>query len=82
MSYGLSIQSWPSGHAKDSEEAIKFTQLEGIDCLIEKFPIDKANDAYSESILYQDGGLGRMTNCLLDAMLSGKVRFRSVIVFE
>jgi len=47
LAYGLSIQSWPSGHAKDSAEAIKFTELEGIECLIEKFPIEKANEAYS-----------------------------------
>ncbi|ROV90519.1 hypothetical protein VMCG_09841 [Cytospora schulzeri] len=43
---GLSVQSWPSGHARDSEEAIQFTELHGIDCMIEKFPLAKANEAY------------------------------------
>ncbi|KAK0616528.1 chaperonin 10-like protein [Immersiella caudata] len=47
LAYGLSIQSWPSGHAKDSEEAVKFTELAGIDCLIEEFPIERVNDAYN-----------------------------------
>ncbi|ROW05640.1 hypothetical protein VSDG_00690 [Cytospora chrysosperma] len=46
LRYGLSVQSWPSGHATDSEEAIQFTELQGIDCLVEKFPLAKANDAY------------------------------------
>ncbi|KAK3314408.1 chaperonin 10-like protein [Apodospora peruviana] len=44
---GLSIQSWPSGNARDSEDAIKFTQLEGINCMVETFPLEKANDAYN-----------------------------------
>ena len=47
--YGLSVQSWPSGHATDSEEAIEFTELKDIDCMIEKFPLEKANDAFSNS---------------------------------
>ena len=45
--YGLSVQSWPSGHATDSEEAIAFTELKEIDCMVEKFPLTKANDAFS-----------------------------------
>lgn len=45
--YGLSVQSWPSGHATDSEEAIAFTELKDIDCMVEKFPLAKANDAFS-----------------------------------
>lgn len=44
--YGLSIQSWPSGHATDSEEAIEFTELENINCMVEKFPLARANDAF------------------------------------
>jgi D-arabinose 1-dehydrogenase-like Zn-dependent alcohol dehydrogenase len=42
---GLSIQAWPSGHALDSEEAIAFAQVHGVQCMIEKFPLDKANEA-------------------------------------
>ncbi|KAL8838906.1 MAG: hypothetical protein Q9170_001943 [Blastenia crenularia] len=43
---GLSVSSWPSGHAMDSEEAISFAQLHNVNCMIEKFPLEKANDAY------------------------------------
>lgn len=46
LRYGLSVQSWPSGHALDSEEAIQFTELKNIDCMVEKFPLAKANDAF------------------------------------
>ncbi|KAI4186224.1 MAG: hypothetical protein L6R41_003611 [Letrouitia leprolyta] len=44
---GLSVQSWPSGHATDSEEAIEFTEIKKIDCMVEKFPLAKANDAFN-----------------------------------
>ncbi|KAJ4286595.1 hypothetical protein N0V88_007957 [Collariella sp. IMI 366227] len=60
---GLSVHAWPTGHSLDMEETIQFSQLQDVDCLIEKFPLEKANEAY-------------------DAMLSGKVRFRSVLVME
>ena len=43
---GLSVTSWPSGHATDSEEAIAFARLHNIKCMIEKFPLEKANEAY------------------------------------
>ena len=46
--YGLSVQSWPSGHATDSEEAIEFTELENINCMVEKFPLARANDAFGK----------------------------------
>ena len=45
---GLSVTSWPSGNARDAEEAIQFTALQGVDCVIEKFPLEKANEAYGE----------------------------------
>ncbi|XXG95741.1 hypothetical protein Hte_002011 [Hypoxylon texense] len=63
LTYGTSVQVWPCGHATDSEDTIRFTQRTGIDCMIEKFPLDRANDAFNH-------------------MLSGKVRFRSVITME
>ncbi|KAI2635715.1 putative alcohol dehydrogenase [Hypomontagnella submonticulosa] len=50
LKYGVSVQSWPCGHATDSEEAIQFTQLSNVDCMIEKFPLDKANDAYNHML--------------------------------
>ncbi|CAJ2514121.1 Uu.00g022400.m01.CDS01 [Anthostomella pinea] len=43
---GISIQAWPCGHARDSEEAIAFVELQNIDCMIEKFPLDQAQKAY------------------------------------
>ena len=46
--YGLSVHSWPSGHSIDSEEAIAFTELENIKCMVEKFPLEKCNDAVGE----------------------------------
>ena len=59
----LSVTGWPSGHALDSEEAIAFAQTHGVKCLIEKFPLEKANEA-------------------MEHMLSGKVRFRSVLTMD
>jgi D-arabinose 1-dehydrogenase-like Zn-dependent alcohol dehydrogenase len=42
---GLSIVAWPSGHAADSEDAISFAQVHGVKCMVEKFPLEKANEA-------------------------------------
>lgn len=41
----LSVHGWPSGHALDSEEAIEFARVHDVKCMIEKFPLDKANEA-------------------------------------
>ena len=48
IQYGLSVHSWPSGHSIDSEEAIQFTEMENVNCMVEKFPLEKANDAYGK----------------------------------
>lgn len=58
-----SVCGFPSGHALDSEEAIAFTQLHGIKCMIERFKLSEAQKAF-------------------DHMLSGEVRFRSVLVMD
>ncbi|KAI4196906.1 MAG: hypothetical protein LQ348_002229 [Seirophora lacunosa] len=47
---GLSVTCWPSGHATDSEEAISFARLHGVKCMIEKFPLEKANEAYEHML--------------------------------
>ncbi|KAL2049423.1 hypothetical protein ABVK25_010327 [Lepraria finkii] len=60
---GTSVHGWPSGQALDCEEAVDFAQLHNVNCMIEKFPLEKANEAY-------------------DHMMSGKVRFRSVLVMS
>jgi len=41
-----SIRGWPSGTAKDSEDALKFYQQQKINCMVETFPLDKAQEAY------------------------------------
>ena len=42
---GLSVNGWPSGHALDSEEAIRFAQHQDVQCMCEEFPFEKANEA-------------------------------------
>lgn len=42
---GLNVAGWPSGHAQDSEDAIAFAQTHGVKCMVEKFPMSKANEA-------------------------------------
>jgi len=56
----VSVSGFPSGHALDSEEAIAFTKLHGIKCMVEPFSLDDAQKAF-------------------DHMMSGEVRFRSVL---
>ncbi|KAJ5569500.1 alcohol dehydrogenase [Penicillium hispanicum] len=46
ISKGLSVHGWPSGHALDSEEAIQFTELQDVKCMVQTFPLDRANEAY------------------------------------
>jgi D-arabinose 1-dehydrogenase-like Zn-dependent alcohol dehydrogenase len=60
---GVSVHGWPSGHARDSEEAIEFAQSQNVNCMVEKFSLDEAQKA-------------------LDRMLSGKVRFRAVLMMD
>ncbi|KAJ4512372.1 hypothetical protein HRR83_006887 [Exophiala dermatitidis] len=47
---GLSLTAWPSGHALDSEEAIEFAQVHKVNVMIEKFPLDKANEALEKMV--------------------------------
>lgn len=42
---GIKVRGWPSGHALDSEEAIRFAQHQDVNCMVEKFPLEKANEA-------------------------------------
>jgi hypothetical protein len=48
---GLAVHAWPTGHATDMEETIKFTQLQDVDCMIQKFPLEKANEAFGEHLV-------------------------------
>jgi len=45
-----SIQGWPSGTAKDSEETLAFCARFGVRPLIETFPLDRAGEAYERMI--------------------------------
>lgn len=42
---GLSVWGWPAGHSLDCEEAIDFAEKQGVRCMVEKFPLDKVEDA-------------------------------------
>jgi D-arabinose 1-dehydrogenase-like Zn-dependent alcohol dehydrogenase len=40
------LQGWASGTAADSEDTMKFAALTGIRAMIEKYPLEKVNEAY------------------------------------
>lgn len=46
----LTVRGWPSGHALDSEEAVQFARQNEVRCLVEKFPLAKANEAMEHMI--------------------------------
>jgi D-arabinose 1-dehydrogenase-like Zn-dependent alcohol dehydrogenase len=41
------VQGWPSGIATDSEDTLRFAELSGVRPMIEKFPLEKVNEAYA-----------------------------------
>jgi len=41
-----SIQGWPSGTGKDSEDTLKFSKLTGVVPHVEVFPLEKVQEAY------------------------------------
>jgi D-arabinose 1-dehydrogenase-like Zn-dependent alcohol dehydrogenase len=43
-----SVVGWPSGTAKDSEDTLNFSALTGVRPMIEKYPLEKAADAYEQ----------------------------------
>ena len=45
-----SIQGWPSGTAKDSEDTLQFSTLTGVRPMIERYPLEKAAEAYDQMI--------------------------------
>jgi D-arabinose 1-dehydrogenase-like Zn-dependent alcohol dehydrogenase len=42
----LSIQGWPSGHAKDSEDTLRFCARSGVRPMVETFPLERAAEAF------------------------------------
>src|SRR5580658_5536897 len=45
-----SIQGWASGIATDSEDTMQFSALSGVRPMIEKYPLEKAAEAYEQMI--------------------------------
>ncbi|EED82256.1 predicted protein [Postia placenta Mad-698-R] len=43
----LSVRGWPSGVAPDSEDCVKFAKVHGIRTMVQKFPLEKAEEAYN-----------------------------------
>ena len=43
-----SIQGWPSGTAKDSEETLAFSALSGVRPMIERYSLEKAAEGYEQ----------------------------------
>lgn len=39
------VQGWPSGHILDSEEAIRFVMLHGVECVMETYPLAETQKA-------------------------------------
>jgi len=44
------IQGWPSGSAIDWEDTLKFSVLTGVRPMIERYPLEKVNEAYQQMI--------------------------------
>ncbi len=42
------IQGWPSGSAIDSEDTMRFSFLSGVRPMIERYPLEKAAEAYAQ----------------------------------
>jgi D-arabinose 1-dehydrogenase-like Zn-dependent alcohol dehydrogenase len=45
-----SVRGWASGAAMDWEDTLKFSALNGVRPMIEKYPLEKAADAYDQMI--------------------------------
>ena len=45
-----SAQGWPGGTAKDSEDTLRFSSLSGVRPMIERYPLEKAAEAYDQMI--------------------------------
>jgi D-arabinose 1-dehydrogenase-like Zn-dependent alcohol dehydrogenase len=45
-----SVQGWPSGTAKDSEETLRFSVAAGVHPMIERYPLARAQEAYQQMI--------------------------------
>jgi len=41
------IQGWPSGTARDSQDTLEFSKFAGVRPMIEKYPLEKVNEAFA-----------------------------------
>ncbi len=44
------IRGWASGTAKDSQDTLEFSALSGVRPMVERYPLEKAADAYNQMI--------------------------------
>lgn len=58
---GASFHGWPSGHALDSEEAIRFAQTHSVKCHIERYPLSDVQKAVDSLV----AGKPRFRNVLV-----------------
>ncbi|KAH6887748.1 chaperonin 10-like protein [Thelonectria olida] len=61
VSKGASVHGWPSGHALDSEEAIRFAMVHDVKCMVERFPLSQVQEAVDGLI----AGKPRFRNVLI-----------------
>jgi D-arabinose 1-dehydrogenase-like Zn-dependent alcohol dehydrogenase len=47
---GRSLQGWPSGIPTDSEDTLRFSEMTGVRPMIEKYPLEKASEAYARML--------------------------------
>jgi D-arabinose 1-dehydrogenase-like Zn-dependent alcohol dehydrogenase len=45
-----SVRGWASGTAKDSQDTLEFSALSGVRPMIERYPLQKAAEAYDQMI--------------------------------
>ena len=44
------IRGWASGTGKDSQDTLEFSALSGVRPMIERYPLEKAAEAYDQMI--------------------------------
>jgi D-arabinose 1-dehydrogenase-like Zn-dependent alcohol dehydrogenase len=44
------IRGWASGTARDSQDTLEFSVVSGVRPMIERYPLEKAADAYQQMI--------------------------------
>jgi D-arabinose 1-dehydrogenase-like Zn-dependent alcohol dehydrogenase len=44
------VRGWPSGSSIDSEDTLRFSSLSGVRPMIERYPLEKAAEAYDQMI--------------------------------